>query len=143
MHYEERNIDLFKMPDSYTLAHCISADFKLGAGIAKEFAARDVKAYLIKTYPVKWSGNGYALTAPIHGFNRVFNLITKEYYYRKPTYDTLKEALLSMKSQINDNEKIAMPCIGCGLDRLEWDRVKQIIINTFSDTNATIVVCHK
>ena len=143
MHYEERNMDLFKMPNNYTLVHCISADFKLGAGIAKEFAARDVKAYLIKTYPVKWSGNGYALTAPIRGFHRVFNLITKEYYYRKPTYDTLKEALLSMKSQINDNEKIAMPCIGCGLDRLEWDRVKQIIIDTFSDTNVTIIVCHK
>ena len=29
--------DLFTMPDDYALAHCISADFALGAGIAKKF----------------------------------------------------------------------------------------------------------
>lgn len=29
--------DLFTVSDDYALAHCISADFALGAGIAKEF----------------------------------------------------------------------------------------------------------
>lgn len=29
--------DLFTMPSDYALVHCISADFKLGAGIARKF----------------------------------------------------------------------------------------------------------
>lgn len=29
--------DLFTVSDDYALVHCISADFALGAGIAKEF----------------------------------------------------------------------------------------------------------
>lgn len=33
---EERR-DLFTVSNDYVLVHCISADFKLGAGIAKEF----------------------------------------------------------------------------------------------------------
>lgn len=32
--------DLFTVSDDYALAHCISADFALGAGIAKEFDRR-------------------------------------------------------------------------------------------------------
>ena len=32
--------DLFTMPQGYYLAHCISADFALGAGIAKVFDKR-------------------------------------------------------------------------------------------------------
>ena len=31
------NRDLFTVPQGYYLAHCISADFALGAGIAKIF----------------------------------------------------------------------------------------------------------
>ena len=31
------NRDLFTVPQGYYLAHCISADFALGAGIAKKF----------------------------------------------------------------------------------------------------------
>ena len=41
MTYEERKCDLFSIDhNSYCLVHCISADFKLGAGIAKEFEKR-------------------------------------------------------------------------------------------------------
>ena len=38
--------DLFIVPKDYALAHCISADYALGAGIAKEFAKRGVKQQL-------------------------------------------------------------------------------------------------
>ena len=37
MYLEERKQDLFKMSNDYFLVHCISADFALGAGIAKDF----------------------------------------------------------------------------------------------------------
>jgi len=47
---EER--DLFTVPKDYYLYHCISADFALGAGIAKKFAdfLRKDKIYEDKIY---------------------------------------------------------------------------------------------
>lgn len=40
MTFTEKNMDLFSVPNDYYLAHCISADFALGAGIAVEFNKR-------------------------------------------------------------------------------------------------------
>ena len=40
MRLVEEKRDLFDVSEDYYLAHCISADFALGAGIAKEFNKR-------------------------------------------------------------------------------------------------------
>ena len=37
--------------------------------------------------------------------------------------------------------KIAMPVIGCGLDKLSWDKVSEIIQEVFSDSDIEILVC--
>jgi hypothetical protein len=34
-----------------------------------------------------------------------------------------------------------MPLIGCGLDRLRWDKVRNIVENVFADTDIDILVC--
>lgn len=46
---------------------------------------------------------------------------------------------------MNDDEpvKLAMPRIGCGLDRLQWVKVKEIIEEVFANTNVEILVCVK
>jgi len=74
----------------------------------------------------------------------VFNLITKEHYYNKPTYDTLEQSLISMLFLIKSNnvKNIAMPKIGCGLDKLEWKKVRGIIKDVFMDEDVNIVVCY-
>jgi hypothetical protein len=35
---------------------------------------------------------------------------------------------------------IAMPRMGCGLDRLEWTRVKEILSKTFADSGVVLDV---
>lgn len=40
INYQEIKKDLFTVDDKYYLAHCISSDCKLGAGIAVEFQKR-------------------------------------------------------------------------------------------------------
>ena len=40
MIYKEEVRDLFSVPEDYYLAHCISADFGMGKGIAVEFVKR-------------------------------------------------------------------------------------------------------
>jgi hypothetical protein len=44
MTIREEQRDLFTVPTDYILVHCISADLAMGAGIAKEFTKRGVKA---------------------------------------------------------------------------------------------------
>ena len=38
--------------------------------------------------------------------------------------------------------KLAMPLIGCGLDKLEWNRVKDVIEDVFDDTDVEILICY-
>lgn len=147
MVYNEVKGNLFDAPTATLLAHCISADFALGAGIAKDFASMDVKRQLIAMGGRnKWEGKGYCV---ITGSNRdgkeawnVANLVTKQYAYGKPTYETLRQSLEHLRWFCNEFHYIhlAMPAIGCGLDRLEWNKVSEIIKDVFKDTSVNITV---
>ena len=133
--------DLFTVFKDYTLCHCISSDFALGAGIAKKFAELGVKDYLIKYYaPCEWNSKGKCLFTSATGWGE-FNLVTKEKFWHKPTLLTLKQSLLSLKEHLIGGDKIAMPKIGCGLDHLNWQDVEQIIKEVFADTDVEILVC--
>jgi O-acetyl-ADP-ribose deacetylase (regulator of RNase III) len=131
--------DLFTMPQGYYLAHCISADFALGAGIAKAFDnVYNMRYKLWRAYDHYVYRGGDAL--PI---DNVFNLVTKANGFQRPTYESLREALEMMKEQIDflGITKLAMPKIGCGLDRLSWMQVYDIICEVFEDTDVEIVIC--
>lgn len=147
MIYHEETLDLFSVPEDYYLAHCISADFGMGKGIVVEFNKRfNTKNTLQTKYPDfinQWTHNQWLYQCILEG--RVFNLVTKERYFHKPTYESLYGSLLIMKRLAIQNgvTKIAMPTIGCGLDRLNWDVVKYYIRQVFSDTNIEILVCRQ
>ena len=133
------NKDLFTVPQGYYLAHCISADFALGAGIAKKFdEVYNMRYKLFRNYDYYDFVGGEALMV-----DNVFNLVTKSQCYDKPTYRTLREALEDMRDQMNacDITKLAMPKIGCGLDRLQWDKVYDIICDVFKDADVDILIC--
>ena len=148
MNYTEEKRDLFTVPDNYVLAHCISSDFAMGAGIAKRFTAIGVKERLVGTWPQKWDGKGYMIPVGLKD-KIVLNLVTKERYWMKPTYQTIRESLEEVKSWLLSENKVpwmpelslAMPKIGCGLDKLSWDKVSQIIKEVFRDTNINILIC--
>jgi O-acetyl-ADP-ribose deacetylase (regulator of RNase III) len=145
MIYEEEQRDLFLVSEEYYLAHCISADFGMGKGIVVEFNKRfNMKYKLRNKYPNylnEWHNSGYEGDCIMEG--RVLNLITKERYFHKPTYQSLKSALMVMKTICHKENitKIAMPVIGCGLDKLSWDKVSGIIKEVFSDSDIEILVC--
>lgn len=158
MMYREIKVDLFGMPSNYILVHCISSDFAMGAGIAKDFRDKyRIKAALCNKYDQdEWYGHGYCHIV-IHPSSpwTVANLVTKKKYSDKPTYTTLKEALLSFKGQLlrrypdisdegeNPMLHIAMPLIGCGLDRLDWPQVSDMVKRVFKDLNIEVVVCRR
>ena len=145
MIYKEEKRDLFSVSEDYCLVHCISADFGMGKGIVIEFNKRfDTKRKLQTKYPDYvniWHHNNYGGDCLLEG--RVLNLVTKERYFHKPTYLSMRLALEEMRSIIQKNniKKIAMPIIGCGLDKLEWDNVSKMIKGMFENFDIEILVC--
>lgn len=130
--FREVEGDLFDSKDS--LAHCVSKDLRMGMGIAKEFKARfgdDIERKNVGECAMLRSGRE----------RRIFYLVTKERYYQKPTYETLSAALQSLRQLCVDNNitKLSMPQIGCGLDRLRWDKVRSMIRDTFKDKVAVTI----
>lgn len=139
---EERG-DLFELDKKYVLAHCISQDCAMGKGIAVEFDKRypGMKNELIEHIR---KGNLKYPTSLFYGGveQAVFNLVTKQKYWGKPTYETIEKCIKEMADTCRDYEikYLAMPKIGCGLDKLDWYHVKKIIKQEFHDIDIEIEV---
>ena len=143
----EKRMDLFKMPLDYTLVHCISEDCAMGAGIAKTFNRRYEKMQQDLRNELKINMLNYPISIFYHESSEkhdVINMITKEKYWHKPTYNNFLHALLDVVEICKGRgiKKIAMPKIGCGLDRLEWEKVRGFIEDYFEDLDIEIVVCY-
>uniref|UniRef100_A0A3P8WQ02 O-acyl-ADP-ribose deacylase 1 n=1 Tax=Cynoglossus semilaevis TaxID=244447 RepID=A0A3P8WQ02_CYNSE len=130
--------DLFSCPRDEALAHCISEDCRMGAGIAVLFKQKFKGVERLKEQK-KVPGQCAVLQ---RDGRFVYYLVTKKRASQKPTYDSLTRSLEDMKSHCLRNEvtKISMPRIGCGLDRLEWRRVAVILEQVFKHTNISITV---
>lgn len=103
-----------------------------------------MKSWLISI--VKANGYNYPKTIPAYkdGKLRVFNLITKNKAWEKPTYATITACISEMADfcKRHDVKYLGMPKIGCGLDKLDWDRVSSIIKEEFKDIDIDIQVLY-
>ncbi len=142
MTFTEINGDLFSVPQGYYLAHCISGDFALGAGIAKKFnEVYNMRYKLYRNYPI-FNNEKYGYVGEALLVDNVFNLVTKARCFHKPTYDSLYDALVDMRGQCENLSitKLAMPRIGSGLDKLNWGKVVDIIKGVFKNSDIEIIV---
>lgn len=136
--------DLFSDLKSECFVHCVSSDFKMGAGIAKKFSEMFGDILTLEKLTNKKIKNnvkiGNIFTLSRDYFEKdikekylnlkyVIYLVTKEKYYHKPTLESLVESLTFLKKFCDENKikNISMPKIGCGLDQLSWKDVKNSI----------------
>ena len=63
-------------------------------------------------------------------------------YFHKPTYKALRLSLEATKSHAESKNvlRISMPQKGCGLDKLDWSKVRTLIKEVFRPTNIEIIV---
>ena len=146
MTIKEEKMDLFNVPQGYYLAHCITGDFSLGAGVAKRMdEVYDMKNKLHNSYGRydDYEGKDRLYLGMALVVDNVFNLVTKKYPWKKAKYKRLKSALEYMRDIMEEKyiKKVAMPRIGCGHDKLEWDKVKDIIEEVFENTDIEILIC--
>ena len=133
--------DLFTTPKHYALAHCISRDAAMGAGIAKQFMQHFPNLRnAVKAHGDRKIGDAIRVYS---GERTIINLITKHFYYNKPTYITFQQALNGLRNVVVSEAitHLAIPYIGCVLDKLEWEKVRPMIEQTFADVNVEILVC--
>lgn len=141
MNFVEECGNLFDLDNDWCLAHCVGNDFVMGKGIAVLFKEKYGNVEYLKQNS---NGIGTALLLDNKKIDRnVFYLITKKWSkFSKPTYFDLENSIKNMFQQCKENniKKIGMPKIGCGLDGLKWEIVKQIIISNKPDD---IKICIK
>jgi hypothetical protein len=71
-----------------------------------------------------------------------YYLVTKKFYYQKPTYSSLKRSLELAIEHMKKSKVtcLSMPRIGCGLDKLKWERVEKMIVELFENTGIKVTV---
>lgn len=152
MYYTEKVCDIFDGDGGARVyAQCVSADFAMGKGIAVEFNAKfDCRNELLKMYRNTLSGV-WRPSGPCIRFvraGRVYCLVTKDRYWQKPTVGTLVLALESMRKDLREladksleegrRLTLVIPPLGCGLDRLDYAQVKQLVMASFADMDLDI-----
>ena len=135
--YQEVIGNVFDSKDS--IAHCVSADFNMSAGIARHSKPK---------FPTKYPSNldhSYTPLWPLwlpETRRYLYHLVTKQKYFNKPTYSALRASLERMRTHAENNgiSRISMPCIGTGLDQLDWDKVKLLIQETFRTSPVQVYI---
>uniref|UniRef100_A0A3Q1GHI1 O-acyl-ADP-ribose deacylase 1 n=1 Tax=Acanthochromis polyacanthus TaxID=80966 RepID=A0A3Q1GHI1_9TELE len=99
--------DLFSCPEDEALAHCISEDCRMGAGIAVLFKQKFKGVSELKEQKRE---TGQCAVLMREG-RFVYYLITKKRAFQKPTYTSLKQSLEDMRSHCVKNgvRRISMP----------------------------------
>ena len=136
--YNEIKGNLFdhcEQEDRYAV-HCISADHVMGGGIAVPMANKFNLRSVFNTYDKLIVGDAYLV-------GKSFSLVTKENVWDEPTYDDLYRSLVDLREKCKQLgiKKLVMPKIGCGIDGLNWDKVRDIIKYVFCGIDIDILVC--
>src|SRR3989338_8473440 len=99
--------DLLESKDS--LCHCVSECMTMGKGLAIQLRRKFKMVEKLKDQGVKVGG-----IAVLYDFSNnryIYYLVTKKFYWSKPTYDTLEAALQSMLVHMKTNgvSSVSMP----------------------------------
>jgi O-acetyl-ADP-ribose deacetylase (regulator of RNase III) len=134
--------DLFESTEA--LGHAISADIRMGAGIAYDF--KQEFGGMQELFMQKILPGGVAILerdVEIDGVwdkRFIYNLVTKTRYHDKPQLYVLSACLYEMRQHAREHgvKMICLPRIGAGLDQLKWADVYAAIAEVFGDTEIRI-----
>lgn len=131
--------DVFTAPAEYSLAHCVAVDFRMDAGIATGFRRKFGRVHELQQQNAKVGGIAVLENGPQQ---YIYYLTTKKLSSQKPKISDLLKSLLAMRAHMKTKgvTKLAIPKIGCGLDRLKWKNVFELLQRVFSRLPVEIVV---
>ena len=138
-----RNDEIFFQANT-AIAHCISAADKMSERFAETNRRRvnGLLEYCQKTKAIVGSALPYW---DPESNNFIYNLVTKSKFFENTTLDNIRNSLENMRGHalLNNVTKISMPKIGCGLDKLQWTDVLELIQHTFTYSGIQIQIITK
>lgn len=74
--------------------------------------------------------------------NLIINFPTKIHWKDKSRYEWIESGLITLRNYISslDNYNIGMPALGCGNGGLDFDLMKELIVNILSDCKSSITI---
>lgn len=127
--YEEVNKDLFDLPPYYNICYGIPADLSLGSD-----TARKLDSYYHIVDKAFYKSNERCAGEAIW-IRNLFLLMISNKKYEPITMTNLKHCIEDL-AQYCVNEELsylAMPFIGCGKGRLNWEEVREMILEVFTE----------
>ena len=127
--HQEVKGDLLSAPSYYFIAHCIPADLTFWGETAKRINSFKHMRTRIEKEDLWYEANvGDCIV-----IDNFFNLIATPQKYCRPSLEDLRICVNIMSEYCIENniQYLAMPHIGCGHNKLNWDEVKDMIIETF------------
>jgi O-acetyl-ADP-ribose deacetylase (regulator of RNase III) len=134
---EEIHGDLFTTSDpTSSLAHCVAKDLGMGKGIATFFKKKYGGIDELKEQNIQIGSVGILERDERY----IYYLVTKSRSSGYPTLSDLKASLIEMRNHALKHKvkMISMPRIGAGLDKLDWNKVKETLIDIFKGTGIKI-----
>jgi O-acetyl-ADP-ribose deacetylase (regulator of RNase III) len=121
------------------LIHCVGADLRMAAGLARQVAGRSGRPVIGPATPIVGSA---VMQLSAEGV-WLCHMVTKPLSSGEPTYSDLRLALVTAVQVFVGKgiRRICMPRIGCGLDGLLWSRVRAIISEVCGRYGVEPVVC--
>lgn len=118
------------------VAHAISRDYTLGAGLAKQLNEKyNLSLALFRDYDSAYVGDAVQT-------GNIFNLIVKDTYKEKVVEEDVFMTLCDLKEKILDLsiKEICMPRICCGHEKMDWQDIEDFLYDVFGATDVNIVV---
>ncbi|XP_050063666.1 ADP-ribose glycohydrolase OARD1-like [Aphis gossypii] len=131
---------------TFAVAHCVSEDMQMGKGLAVSFKLKygHIGALLDQNVSV----GGIAEQKIVNNHARevyIFYLVTKMFYYQKPSIQSLASTLTQLRDKLTDLsiDLLIIPKLGCCSDGLNWYEVSNLLRTTFSGGNMRlkVIVC--
>lgn len=146
MKYSVEKRDVLIVPKEYSIVYTLSKDFFNKKGLPAKIANRykSMNTVIKRAYKKTNDPSIRCIGFQPKNENRyIINLLIKDKYNSKTTYDIMFDALIQLKDDLlaMDVLKIAMPKIGIGTEGLNWGKVEEMIKTVFEDTEVEILVC--
>ncbi|KAF4522287.1 hypothetical protein B566_EDAN010995 [Ephemera danica] len=133
--------DVFDAPENFSLVHCVAEDMVMTKGVAKTFQDRFGRRNELLAQKKKMG----EVAMLKDGRRYIFYLIGKERTNSRPVYpDVLLKCLETLRKvclELNIT-KLAMPKLGHGYNKLNWDIIEQHINELFIQQGFVVNVYH-
>lgn len=139
--YEERQVDMLSLPVYYHIAFAIPADLSFGSTTARQIDAfyglRDKLKKAVEKYEDECEDleTGWLKAGDTICIENIFVMFTTNKKYQRPTLDTIRSCVRDIAEECYENKirYLAMPRVGCGHGHLNWDVVKEAILDEFDN----------